>query len=189
MVLSVRRRKGGCLGKLLSWCLVVFILAFGARWAMARLFPLPFGPLVTAAAEENGVPPALLYALMKAESNFNPSAQSAKGAKGLMQLMDSTAGWCAEKSGLSYTNILDPEENIALGAYYLGYLLKLYNGNETTAVAAYNAGHGRVDGWLANPAYAPDGKTLTEIPFPETRQYVQKVSLYRKIYAYRLKQD
>lgn len=180
------RRKGGCLSRLFGWGLVICILAFGVRWATERLFPLPYGDAVMAAAEENGVPPALLYALMKAESNFDPAAESAKGAKGLMQLMDGTAAWCAEKSGLAHTDILDPAENIALGAYYLGYLLRLYDGDETCAVAAYNAGHGRVDGWLANPEYAPDGKTLSEIPFSETDRYVQKVRLYKKIYERRM---
>lgn len=184
--LKHRKRKGGCLSKLLTWILFFALLLGGFRFAEERLFPMPYREAVLSSAAKNNVPPALLYALIKAESNFNAEAQSRKGAKGLMQLMDETAAWCSEKSGLPLTDILIPEENIALGAYYLGYLLSMYDGKIPLAVAAYNAGQGRVNRWLSDPAYSADGSSLSEIPFPETDRYVKKVTLYRKIYEKRM---
>ncbi len=139
-----------------------------------------------AAAERFSVPPALLYAVMKAESNFDENAVSARGAKGLMQLMDATAAECAKKGKLTLRDIMQPEENINIGAYYLAFLLDMYGGNVKSAAAAYNAGHGRVDGWLLQEKYAADGTELTRIPFPETERYVKKITFYQKIYELRL---
>lgn len=153
---------------------------------MERLFPTPYEEMIYTAAEENHLSPALLYALIKAESNFDTEAISVKGAKGLMQLMDETAQWCGKKAGLSAGNLLEPEENIFLGAYYIGYLLSLYQGEETCALAAYNAGQGRVNSWLRDSRYSADGKTLHTIPFPETEKYVKKIRLYKKIYERKL---
>ncbi len=182
-----KKRKRGCLIRLLSWMLF-FAFLFGCfRFAEKRLFPMPSRETVLLGGAETDVPPALLYALIKAESNFNPEARSQKGAMGLTQLMEETAAWCSEKSGLPLTDILNPEENIALGAYYLGYLLSMYDGKIPLAVAAYNAGQGRVNRWLSDPSYSEDGISLSEIPFPETDRYVKKVTLYRKIYEKRLK--
>ena len=165
---------------------MLIILVWGVQYGVQRLFPLPYREIVLTAAEDYDVPPALLYALIKAESNFDPDAESQKGAKGLMQLMDQTAAECAGKTGMTLTDIFAPEQNITLGAYYLGKLLDMYEGDEKSAVTAYNAGHGRVDGWLSDLRYSPDGKTLAEIPFPETERYVRKVELYKAIYQKRL---
>ncbi len=172
--------------RLLLWICVLCIGVWGVKWGIKHLFPMPHYEIVATAAAENDISPALLYALIKAESNFDAAAESKKGAKGLVQMMDETAKWCAEKAGLPLTDILKPEENIPLGTYYLAYLLKMYDGDETCAIAAYNAGHGRVDGWLSDLRYSPDGKTLSEIPFPETERYVKKVTLYKKVYEKRL---
>ena len=75
-----------------------------------------------------------------------------------------------------------PKENIYIGCAYLAYLEKMYDGNLTTALAAYNAGPGNVDAWLENPAYSEDGKTLSYIPFGETRGYVAKINIYIEEY-------
>lgn len=182
MVHGVKKRKRGCLLRPLLWIFIFFFLFYGVKWGMHRLFPTPYAEEISAAAEKNNLPPALLYGLIKSESAFDPYAESTKGAKGLMQLMDKTAAECAEKSGVALSDIFAPSENIALGAYYLASLLTMYDGNETCALAAYNAGRGRVDAWLENPEYSEDGKTLIKIPFPETDRYVKKVLLYKKVY-------
>ncbi len=182
----MKRKPRGCLARLVLWIILVCALLWGAKWGMMRLFPQPYGEAVRESAAESGVSPALLYAVMKAESNFDPAAVSQKGAQGLMQMMPGTGAWCAEKMGQESANLEDPEENIRLGAYYLGYLLSLYGGDETCAIAAYNAGQGRVDGWLVDARYSPDGKTLSKIPFPETEKYVKKVMLYKRIYERKL---
>lgn len=187
MVHTLNKKRKGCLGRLITGLLTVCILILGLDYGTKKLFPMPYSPVVLSRSAENGISPALLYAVIRAESNFDTAAESKKGAKGLMQMMDETAVWCAEKSGLPLTDIEKPEENIALGAFYLGYLLKMYGGDETCAIAAYNAGHGRVDEWLRDTRYSADGKTLKKIPFSETEKYVKKVQFFKTIYEHRLK--
>ncbi len=107
----------------------------------------------------HSLPPELIHSVIKVESNYNPWAVSPKGAFGLMQLIPSTA----RRFGVS--NIFDPEDNINGGAKYLKYLLGLYDGNYTLALAAYNAGEGAVARYGAVP------------PYPETVNYVRQVGL------------
>lgn len=131
------------------------------------------------------VDPYLIMGIIKTESNFNANAVSHKNATGLMQIMKPTAIWLAEKMNIpdfSYENITNPELNIQIGCYYISYLLRHYAGNTENALAAYNAGEGTVDRWLRNKKYAPDGKTLSEIPYPETRKYIEKVAKNRNVY-------
>ena len=149
------------------------------------LFPFSYNTYVEDTAQKYGVDKNLVYAVIKAESNFDAKIESKRGAKGLMQLMSSTADWCAGEIGLDEYDLTKPKDNIELGTFYLSYLLKYYNGNEKSAVSAYNAGHGNVDEWIADSSYSTDGENLDEIPFEETEKYVRKIMLYRKIYAWR----
>lgn len=130
---------------------------------------------VLAASEEYGLDPALVFAVIRTESSFDPSAVSPAGAKGLMQIMPATAEWVAfrTKTEFDESRIFEPAYNINIGCHLLGYLLEKYGGELRFALAAYNAGSGRVDSWLADPEYF-DGEKLT-IPFPETKNYVEKV--------------
>lgn len=126
--------------------------------------PSAFDDLIAAAAQRNNLDPALLKAVVQAESNFSPSAVSRAGAKGLMQLMDATA------QQLGVANSFDPVENIDGGARFLSQLLKRYGGNEVLALAAYNAGPGAVDQWGGLP------------PYSETQTYVPRVLNLRNQY-------
>lgn len=125
----------------------------------------------------------LIYALIKAESNFEADAASLKGAQGLMQLMYSTAEDVAKKNGIELTeeNILNPDININIGTKYISTLLEKYECVEI-ALAAYNAGSGNVDKWISNGKIKADGSDIENIPFKETNNYVRKIMRDYKIY-------
>ncbi|WP_409269861.1 lytic transglycosylase domain-containing protein [Pseudomonas sp. KCJK9044] len=130
-----------------------------------RVTGRPYADVVAAAARTHDVPQALLHALIKAESGYNPKARSAAGAVGLMQLMPDTA------REMGVENALDPEDNVQGGARYLKRMLKLFDNDITLAVAAYNAGP---DAVLRRGRAVP--------PFAETRRYVPNVLReYRKL--------
>ena len=118
----------------------------------------------------------------------NPNAISKSKAKGLMQIMDSTAKEIAKKNNIELTdeNILDPEINIEIGTIYLSQLIEKYNSVEL-AIAAYNAGHGNVDKWISQDTLKEDGTDAENIPFKETNMYVRKVMRDWKIYKSILK--
>ncbi len=116
-----------------------------------------------------------LTAVMLTESRYDPTAVSDTGAQGLMQLMPETAAWISQKSGLPLSDLRKPEENIPLGAWYWAYLLDTYKGNRVLALAAYNAGHGNVDAWVAENKWPEDFADADAIPFPETREFVKQV--------------
>lgn len=131
-----------------------------------------------------GVDPYLLMGIARRESAYNPEAVSPAGARGLMQVMPGTATQLARQLGISDPGaygVLDPELNIRLGSTYIRDMLNRYSGNRLAAAAAYNAGPGRVDRWLAD---APEEFDLfvESIPFRETRLYVQAVLSYRAIF-------
>ncbi len=140
--------------------------------------------LVSDAATEFSLSPSLLLAVIYVESDFKADARSAAGARGLMQLMPDTFDYLAREvfhENLSPEKIEDPAVNIRCGAYYLSYLLSRFQVLET-ALAAYNAGEGRVCEWLEDPSLS-DGKRLLSIPFSETEQYVKKVLRAYERYA------
>ncbi|HEX2770441.1 MAG TPA: transglycosylase SLT domain-containing protein [Geobacteraceae bacterium] len=160
-----------------------------AEWGIC--YPRAFRELVTDNAEKSGIPDCLIYSIMRAESNFFPSALSPAGAVGLMQIMPATAAAIAngnsEKSGSD--RLTRPELNIRFGVKHLKDLLALYKGDPVLAVAAYNAGAGNVNRWLRMSGKVPTDVFIENIPFPETREYVKKVlagsEIYRRIYRLR----
>ena len=146
-------------------------------------YPRPYRESVTASAEEFGLEESLVYAVIRAESSYDPNAESAAGALGLMQMTPSTFEWMQTHLGGPYETkaLFEPEISIRFGCGLLRLLLNQY-GDLTVALCAYNAGMGNVTSWLSDGAYSGDGKTLTEIPFPETRAYVEKVLRYKELY-------
>ena len=143
---------------------------------------------------KDGPEPALVHSLIRQESEFNPEVVSPAGARGLMQLMPATAQQVSTKLGVKYTQARltgDPDFNVSLGSTYLQEMLSRFNGSYVLAIAAYNAGPGRVRQWLeqlGDPR--AEGVNVIEwvemIPFYETQNYVQRVLEGLQIYRQRL---
>ena len=149
-----------------------------------RAYPMVYEDLIRASAEENGLDPALVAAVILAESDYQPRAVSDAGALGLMQLMPATAEWIAGKFSETCTEerLFEPDTNIRYGCWYLGWLVGRFGGNLPCAVAAYHAGQGTVDAWLKDPQISPDGRTLQTIPSQVTETYVKRVLKYYERY-------
>jgi soluble lytic murein transglycosylase len=142
--------------------------------------PLRHEEIIREEAADKNLDPALVAAVIFAESHFRDQTSSA-GAKGLMQITPETAAYIARLSGgtaFVTDDLSTPEVNIAYGSYYLRYLLDRYDGDATHALAAYNGGEGNVDRWIRERG----GLTVESIPFPETRHYVAKVLDAREDY-------
>ena len=153
--------------------------------AMCFVYPKKYEAEVKKYARMYDIDEELIFSVIKAESNFDSTAVSKKGAVGLMQIMEDTAIWVSDRIGISDFSESDlylPDKNIEIGAYYLSYLLDMYDDDVQCVLAAYNAGLGNVDEWLKDTQYSPNGKTLQKIPFPETEKYVKKAQRYIKIY-------
>lgn len=153
-------------------------------WYARLWYPLRYSNNVRVYASQDHLDPALLAAVIEAESKFDPTARSDAGAVGLMQLTPTTAKGIAQYTGGSRFRVSDltnPDINIRYGAWYLSHLLDRYHHDERLALAAYNAGEANVDRWRREHA---------GIPFEETRDYVDKVErlkkIYRRVYASQL---
>jgi soluble lytic murein transglycosylase len=142
--------------------------------------PLRHEDIIRQQSEDKNLDPSLIAAVIYAESRFT-DATSHAGARGLMQITPQTADEIARRSGgtqFRQEDLSQPQINISYGSWYLRWLLRRYGENEMLAVAAYNAGTGNVDKWIARD---PD-MLASEIPFPETRAYVAKVLDVREDY-------
>jgi len=158
-------------------CLVAGVILVNMR------FPVRYLDIIEAHAGD--LEPSLVLAVIMAESSFRRGAESHRGAQGLMQLMPATAQEIAEQMGkvdFSPEDVWIPEINIAMGTFYLNRLKNLFDGNLELALAAYNAGQGRVNSWLSNPEFSADGQNLDVIPFPETYNYLRRIRLNQRIY-------
>ncbi len=164
--------------------LIVAVL-FRLPALLERSFPLHFTPLIIHYAQGAQIDPALVAAVIKVESAFRKEAVSSKGARGLMQLMPETAAWLTEgqNGAAAKIDLFEPEVNIALGVQYLQYLLDLFP-TEYAALAAYNGGPSHVKRWLNQGIWDGSWAASQQIPFGETRSYVRKVELMRRIYRF-----
>src|SRR5690606_32115212 len=132
----------------------------------------------------------LLFAIMREESAFNPKAISPRQARGLMQMIDSTAWRLAKRANIGnfrLHNLFKPQTSVRLGALYVGSLLEMFDGNLVAAVAAYHAGEAAVRRWLKDRPDLPPDEFVEEIPYDSTRSYVKKVlssyGVYRIVYG------
>jgi soluble lytic murein transglycosylase len=168
---------------------ILLILLSLAVFKLDRLFyPYPYQQIVEKYASLNGVDPCLVISVIREESRFKAKSISPKGAVGLMQIMPGTAEEISAWLGENYEDIdlTRPEDNIRYGCWYLAALSKEYSGNTVLTLAAYNAGIGRVNGWLGSVSGDLNSFLIEDIPFKETREYVQKVfasyQKYKKLY-------
>ncbi len=141
-------------------------------------YPRAYWDLIASKSARDGLDPYLVLSLMRQESWFNPDATSVSDARGLMQLLPSTAGRMIRENGLPIVqpaDLFDPDVNVELGSVYLKNLLAMFNGNEFQAVAAYNAGEHAVMGWNEKFPGAPDDEWVENIGYHETRDYVKRV--------------
>ena len=163
---------------------VLLAVGFAARPVKKIIYPLKYADIIYKYSSQYNLDPYLVMGVISAESRFDPNAESHRNAKGLMQIRDDTARWCAEKfnTDVSAENLFDPETNIAIGCVYINYLLQIFGGEVETALAAYNGGQGNVSDWLNDGRYSSDGKRLYKIPFGETERYVEKVIARQQIY-------
>lgn len=166
-------------------------IGFGEKM-MKIMYSKKYENLVVIYSEKYQVDSDLIFALIKAESNFNSSAVSGKGAKGLMQLMEETAKDVSKKTDLKIEpdeigeKLLQADVNIELGTKYISILLEKYN-NTAIALTAYNAGIGTVDNWIEKGVIKKDGEDIQNIPYKETNNYVRKIlrdyKIYKKLYG------
>lgn len=135
-------------------------------------------------SKEYDVDQALIYAIIKAESNFREDSISNKEAKGLMQIMYPTAVDVAKVLNIDIDEqkIMEPRLNIMIGTKYISMLINRYK-EVSIALAAYNAGSGNVDKWIAEGTIKQNGEDIENIPFRETNNYVRKILRDYKIYT------
>lgn len=188
--LPVRRRARGHRRR--AALLVLAALGVAAAVAVPLLgqalrevtLPLRHEDIIRQQAEAKRLDPALVAGIIFAESKFRDQT-SPTGAKGLMQIQPDTARFIARRSGGTAFELRDlgtPQVNIAYGSYYLRYLLDRYGENEILAIAAYNGGETNVDRWIVESGRQGRQFTHDQIPFTETRHYVDRVLRARDDY-------
>ena len=187
--MAVRSRRNRRRAAWAALAAVLRRLLAGALWvglgALERsAYPRRYSEYVEQYAREYQVEEALIYAVIKTESGFDPQAVSSSDAKGLMQITPATFDWISAK--LSYTqyrhdDLFEPQVAVEYGTFLLSYLLEEF-GDTETALAAYHAGRGVTNQWLADERYSSDGKTLEQIPYPDTAHYVRKVERAYQVY-------
>jgi soluble lytic murein transglycosylase len=153
--------------------------------------PLKHEDIIRQQSNRKDLDPALVAAVIYQESKF-ADRTSVAGARGLMQITPDTARFIARKSGgvrFTLQDLATPQINVAYGTWYLRYLLDRYGGRKPLALAAYNAGMGHVDEWLKRAGGPTFFDPRTDIPFPETRNYVIQVLERRKDYARRYSRE
>ncbi len=183
----IQKLQGGLL-----WILILILcvgLAFGSCFFILKTlhkidYPWPYWEYVSEYAEEYDVDPALVLAIIRTESNFDPNATSEVGARGLMQLMNDAFLWVQTQindDSVTYDDMYDPQQNIRYGTCLLSMLLSEFGGNENNAIMAYHAGQGAVSRWLSAEDLSKDS-TLPEAQSEVTQEYLNKVQQSLTIY-------
>lgn len=181
-----------------SWRIVLIVILAGAAIVLWYLnsdsyrrgrYPLEYIKIIQENADRYHLDPYRVAAVIRTESGFDPEAVSGAGAVGLMQIMPDTGEWIAGKLEITDFEpdlLFDPEHNIEMGCWYLQFLQERFHDDPELVAAAYNAGHGRVSEWLSDDSVSHDGEHLQDIPYRETREYVERIGsayeAYRRLY-------
>ncbi len=193
-MINYRRRKRSKAPIVIPIVIIALILLaiggyFGYNKFIENSYPIKYQSYVEKYAAENHLNKYFVYAVIKTESGFDPYAESNVGARGLMQIMEDTFDWIKFKSDdeeAVYYDMFTAETNIKYGCRLLGYLMEEFGDVETVA-AAYHAGRGNVNNWLADKQYSSDGVHLDKIPISDTAHYVDKITKamnkYIKLYG------
>src|SRR4051795_12336391 len=190
---KVRRRRLRFAVAVASLAAVVLVIGLHPlKHAVQEItLPLRHEDIIRQQSAKKNLDPALVAAVIYQESKFSDRT-SVAGARGLMQITPDTARFIAKQSGgirFVQADLASPQINIAYGTWYLRWLLDRYDGRQALAIAAYNAGFGHVDNWVRNAGGADAFDPRADIPFPETRNYVQQVLERRKDYARRYSRE
>lgn len=154
-----------------------------AEWAVLRqrpdywqaLFPFPYQDVILQGSKQRQLNPLLVTSLIRQESRFEKEIVSSAGAVGLMQVLPSTGEWAAEKINLEDYSLTDPNDNVTLGTWFFNYTHQEYENNSLLAIASYNAGPGNVSKWVKEYGWEDPDVFIENIPFPETKGYVESV--------------
>ena len=173
---------------LIAIVFVLLVILLNFKNIQKLIYRQDYSEYVEKYAKENNMDPLLIYAIIKAESNFDDEAVSSRGATGLMQLMENTAKEIATNEMMEIVtknSLYDPETNIKLGVKYFANLLSVFH-NEAVSLAAYNAGMGTVSEWINEGIIKADGSDIENIPYNETNMYVRKIlkdyEIYKQLY-------
>lgn len=189
-------KLGKVVGRIIAGIIILGIVLVVTYLYFIVNYPLIYQGIIKEYSEIYDVDPYLIAAIINVESKYDKNAVSNKGARGLMQISPITGRWAAEELGIDNFHLdmlFEPEINIMIGVWYLDILSSEFDGNMQLILAAYNAGSGNVDNWLKDQRYSQDGKSLSRIPFEETREYVDRVikgiKIYQLLYEDRFEQD
>lgn len=180
------------IGMVIVIFMVIILVVLFKDKLLKILYPKTYSEIISVYANEYNVEENLIYAVIKAESNFNNEAVSNKSAIGLMQIVEGTAIEVVKRNGIELNTenikqeLLDIDNNINIGTKYLSMLLEQY-GNVEVALAAYNAGIGTVNNWIEKQIIKADGSDIENIPYKETNNYVRKIlrdyDIYNNLYG------
>ena len=182
----LKNKKKIIIGIMIAILIIIIFILFKDKF-LKILYPKTYSEIVSTYAKEYNVQENLIYAVIKAESNFDSNAVSNREAIGLMQIVEETAIDVAKQNQIDVDTeniteeLLDIDNNINIGTKYLSTLLTQY-GNMEIALAAYNAGIGTVNNWIEKQVIQADGSDIENIPYKETNNYVRKILRDYRVY-------
>lgn len=172
--------------KIIIFFIVIFLIVTMGLVFITIGYPIGYKNFIVKYSNEYKLDPHLVASIINAESKYDKDAMSSKEARGLMQISPSTGKWASEVLKIENYNenmLFEPEINIRIGTWYLSTLFKEFDNNIDLVLAAYNAGSGKVRGWLNDEEYSYDKSTLLIIPYKETEDYLVRVKKSYKVYS------